>query len=341
MIKINPRKELIFLLRGFFATPIIASLSKNGIIQKIIEKKKFNLTYFKKYKYNVDFLKNIFNYFSSLGLLRISKKNYEVTNLGFKIFERRGSFHLLHSYRSFINNIDILIKKNYLAKCDRVENVLGSGLTNGKKFFPSAIDQIKDKKFDVIIDIACGNGEFIRKCSTVFPDTNYLAIDLSSKALKETKSIMLKRKKKLKIKYLKCDGLNVSVWSKYVKKTFNTDNKKILISMWYFIHEISQKKNYKVINFLNKILKLFPKSEIIIGEILNIEPNILFGGKDISIMPEFTFFHEISGQTILSKKDYEKIEKSIKFKTQKKIYFDYIDKSKAHPSAFVWHLKGI
>ena len=68
---------------------------------------------------------------------------------------------------------------------------------------------------------------------------------------------------------------------------------------------------------------------------------VLFGGKDISIMPEFTFFHEISGQTILSKKDYEKIEKSIKFKTQKKIYFDYIDKSKAHPSAFVWHLKGI
>lgn len=339
MKKVNARKELLSLLRGFFATPIITALSKDGIIENILRKKKISLSDFKKTNYNIMFLESIFNYLSSLGLLRKIKKNYSLTHLGSKVFKRRGSFHLLHSYRSFINNTDLLLKKKYVAKCDRVENVIGSGLTNGKKFFPSAINQIKKNKLDLIIDIACGNGEFIRNCSSVFPDIDYLAIDLSSKALNETKSMMIKMKKKLKIKYFKCDGLNVKNWGKFVKNNYGT-KKKILISMWYLVHEISKKEKINIVKFLNNIYKLFPNSEIIIGEILNTDPKVLYTGKDISIMPEFLFFHEISGQGVLSKKDYEFIEKKIKFRTVNKIYFDYIDKSRLHPSAFVWHLKG-
>lgn len=339
MAQINPRKELLSLLRGFFATPIITALSKEGIIEKILTKKNVNLNYFKKHNYNVKFLNSIFKYLSSLGLLKIQKKNYLITNLGFKVFKRVGSFHLLNSYRGFINNTNLLLKKKYTAKCDRVENVIGSGLTNGKKFFPSAIEQIKNNKYDLIIDIACGNGEFIRKCSSCYPNIDYLAIDLAQEALNETKSMMKIKKKNLKIKFFKCDGLKVKKWGKYVKKTYKS-KKKILISMWYLIHEISQKKKINIINYLNEIFKLFPNSEIIIGEILDINPNTLYKGKDISIMPEFLFFHEISGQGVLNKKDYKDIEKKIRFRTVKKIYFDYIDKSKLNPSAFIWHLKG-
>ena len=40
MKKVNVRRELLSLLRGFFATPIITALSKNGIIEKILKKKK-------------------------------------------------------------------------------------------------------------------------------------------------------------------------------------------------------------------------------------------------------------------------------------------------------------
>ena len=339
MKKVNARRELLSLLRGFFATPIITALSKNGIIEKILKKKKVALSDFKKANYNIKFLGSVFNYLSSLGLFKQNKKIYSITSLGLKVFKRRGSFHLLHSYRSFINNTDLLLKKKYVARCDRVENVIGSGLTNGKKFFPSAIDQIKKNKLDLIIDIACGNGEFIRNCSSIFPDIDYLAIDLSSKALSETKSMMKKMKKKLKIKYLQSDGLKVQNWGKYIKKNYGS-KKKILISMWYLVHEISKNNKNNVIKFLNNIYQLFPNSEIIIGEILDIDPKILFTGKDISIMPEFLFFHEISGQGVLSKKDYEFIEKKIKFNTKNKVYFDYIDKSKKNPSALVWHLKG-
>ena len=36
--KLNPRVELISLLRGFFSLPVIISLSRFGIIEKILKK---------------------------------------------------------------------------------------------------------------------------------------------------------------------------------------------------------------------------------------------------------------------------------------------------------------
>ena len=32
---INPRKELLSLMRGFFATPLIVAMANSGVIQKI------------------------------------------------------------------------------------------------------------------------------------------------------------------------------------------------------------------------------------------------------------------------------------------------------------------
>ena len=72
--------------------------------------------------------------------------------------------------------------------------------------------------------------------------------------------------------------------------------------MWYLVHEISKKNKNNVIKFLNNIYQLFPNSEIIIGEILDIDPKILFTGKDISIMPEFYFFMKFQGKAYCQKR---------------------------------------
>ena len=34
---LNPREELVFLLRGFFATPLLTALGKKGILAKFLE----------------------------------------------------------------------------------------------------------------------------------------------------------------------------------------------------------------------------------------------------------------------------------------------------------------
>ena len=84
MKKVNPRIELIFLMRGFFATPLITGLAKKGLLDKFISLKKFKPNNFKEIK-NQKFLLSILNYFTSLGLLEKKKNFFKVTNLGKKI----------------------------------------------------------------------------------------------------------------------------------------------------------------------------------------------------------------------------------------------------------------
>ena len=124
-IKINPRKELISLLRGFFSLPILISLNRAGIIKDIL-KKDLNIKRYKGIK-NKNFLKSILLYLQNLNLIKEKKNNqFYATALGKKILKRIGSFHLLNSYGPFINNIEKLLKLNSTnsISCNRKENVI-------------------------------------------------------------------------------------------------------------------------------------------------------------------------------------------------------------------------
>lgn len=343
--KINPRSDIISLLRGFFSLPIITTINKLGIIDVFHKKKIVSINDFKKIK-NKNFLHSIFNYLESLGILNIQKKSksnfYKVTYLGNKIFKRVGSFHLLNSYSPFIINLEnFLIKKNNNnISCNRTENVIGSGLTNGRKFFPKAFEFFKKNEFKIIADIGCGNGDYLDKSIKYFDKSIYFASDISGEAIKETKKNLLKKHNKKKIRFFKSDAYDVKKWSRSLNKLSKSANDKILISMWYIVHEISKNKKHRIINFLKNIKKYCPKAEIIIGEIIKVKNQVLSKNKDISILPEFLFFHEISRQGVLSIEDFKYIKKRIPYKLANMHNFDYVfDKNKKIPSAIIWHLK--
>ena len=106
------------------------------------------------------------------------------------------------------------------------------------------------------------------------------------------------------------------------------------------MHEISKKDKKRIINFFNQIYKKCPYAEILVGEIVKIEPNLLSANKDISIMPEFLFFHEISGQGVLSINELDYIKRRIPYRLAKSFNFDYVKNGKKKtPSALIWFLK--
>ena len=85
-------------------------------------------------------------------------------------------------------------------------------------------------------------------------------------------------------------------------------------------------------------------SNLNISKILNItkfDYETMALNKSFSIMPEFLFFHELSGQGVLKYEDYDSILKKIPYKLEKQIQFDLIKtKNKSIPSAFIWLLKN-
>ena len=124
----NLREQIILLLRGFFLTPIIATLAKKNIFQD----NKIKKSILKKIEYE-----HLINYLYNLNLLKKKKNNYFLTELGKKIFFRSGSFNIVNSYKNYIFRLEkILDNQNILKKLkvDRSENILGSSSTNYENF---------------------------------------------------------------------------------------------------------------------------------------------------------------------------------------------------------------
>jgi|TARA_Y100000294_G_C8519783_1_gene322387 ubiquinone/menaquinone biosynthesis C-methylase UbiE len=345
--KTNPRAEIISLMRGFFVCPIISFLHKHKLTDKII-RDEFSKNSFKVIK-NKTFFESILNYLVCLGLLRIKRKKniknifYLSTELGKKIFLRSGSFLLLHSYKPFVNKLEknLTLKKKLSVSCDRGENVIGSGSINNKKFFPRAVDLLKKENIGLIADVGCGDGNFISQVSEAFPSAEIFASDISNIAVKATKKRLSLKSPSQKKNYLVCDAVNVKKWALKIKKIKVKKNSKILISMWYILHEISKNNKFNIIKFFKTIYKFLPEAIVLIGEITRIDNHILAFNKNTSIMPEFLFFHELSGQGILRMSDYDFILKKIPYKLIKKIEFDIVKyKNLNLPSAFIWLLKN-
>ncbi len=333
-LKPNPREELIFLMRGFFSTPLISIIGKLDIFNRL-NKKSFKLKDIKQVK-NKKTLKSILQYLMYLGLIKGKNKNYYLfTALGKKVFSRSGSFNIIHSYKNYINNLDkIFNKKNYNFQCDRAENVLGSGQTNGRKFFPAAYNVINRNKYSSIFDIGCGNGFFLNEVKKKYPRIKIFGSDISSKSIRLSKKIK-------NIKLIKCDAFNINKWSRWIKNKNRLSNEKsFLITLWFVIHEISNNDTQKIINFFNKIYKKFPNATIFVGELVKPKTSIMVKNRYASIMPEYMLFHDLSGQGVLNYFQLKYILKNIPYKLVDKNNFDMIKhKSTSEPSAITWLLK--
>ncbi|MFA5337841.1 MAG: class I SAM-dependent methyltransferase [Candidatus Omnitrophota bacterium] len=343
----TPKEEIISLLRGYFACPIIGFLGKRGFLDRIINKD-FSINEFKKEIPNKELLLEIINYLESIGLVEkiISKgeDRYQTTEIGKKVFRRYGTFCLLHSYGSFFNQLEKLL---FNKKCSefpnvfRIENIIGSGQVNGRKYFPAAIEMLKkNRNLSKVIDIGCGNGIFLKSVLENFPNCDAVAVDISKVSLRETKKCLEMNFSNTSLKTIFCNGRDVSTWlPKALNAGAGREEGPLVISMWYFLHEISKKNIREVIKFFKEIYKLAPFAQVIVGEIAAIPPEALAKNRHESIMPEFLFFHQISGQGVLSLSEYRNMLKKIPYKLKNEKLFDILECcDEKTPSGFVWHL---
>jgi len=339
---LNPREELVFLLRGFFSTPLLTVLGKRNILNRFLEGP-LGVDDLED-DVNSNFLEKAFVYLQSIGLLareHTDNGRFLATPLGEKIFKRYGSFVLLYSYRDLISDVDKLLFNSdmIIPKCDRLDNVIGSGLTNGRKFFPAGIKALENTKVSLVVDLACGDGEFLSRMHQAYPGASIIAADLSPVAIDSTKRNLLRKFPDLEISTVQTNALDVENWVKVVDSVKDPAAAgKIIISMWYLVHEIAQHDPKVVAKFFKNIYEACPDAELLIGEIINIDPDLLATSSHGSIMPEFMFFHELSGQGVLSWDQYQDLLELIPYDLIFEERFDLVGGGEV-PSAIVWHLQ--
>jgi len=339
----EPVENLVVLLRGFFATPVLSSLGRLGVLQKMREMESFGAESFPVIK-NKKLLQDSLNYLLRLGLISKDTDNlrhYKVSKNGSEVFRRVNSFYVPHSYADYLTKYHDMIQVedgSVTPEVERLENVIGSGITH-LRYFPPAVSFLKRKtKFDILIDIGCGDGHFLSTVLKEVVGKKIVAIDMSEISTERTKSNLLEEYPDLDLTTYCCDGANVQEWSKLVPE--DTDTSQIAISMWFLLQEISKSNPNAVIEFLNKVRINFPKSPIIIGEMVRQSDEILQKNNHRSLIPEYLFFHEMSKQGVLPWEDYLDIIKKVGYEIVVEKLFDEVPdvKGKLIPSTFVWCL---
>lgn len=328
------KKELVSNLRGFYICSIIFSLFEKKIFQDFIKKKEIskNNKLLKKKKINY-----LINYLLDIKYLSENKKCFRFTELGYDIFSRYYSFLVPCSYHDYILNLDKFIFSNYFPAVDRKKNIIGSGITH-KRYFYSAISYLRNISKNInIIDLGCGNGFFLKFAQKMLKVRKIVGIDLSDISIQHTKKIFKKRKNS---NFFISNAAQITNWSKKIKPFIDPGEKNNYFFMWFLVHEISSNSPKKITKFLKKIKKIYPHANFVICELL--KNNFISNQLDIedSIMPEYEFFHNLSGQGILSLKEYYQIFKMANLKLENKIFFDNLDKKKSKsPSAAIFFLK--
>jgi len=343
MLKREIIEDIVVLLRGFFSTPMISSLGRLGALEGMRLASKFTVDDFPNIS-NKKLLQDTFRYFVRIGLVENvdgQEEIYRASDLGKEIFRRSNSFYVPHSYSEYMYHYHDLIQNpstEVKCKVERLENVIGSGKTH-LRYFPPVISFLKRKiDFDVIADIGCGDGQFLSTFLMGVPDKKVVGIDISKLSTETTYKNLREQYPQQEVTVVCSDALDVKKWSKEVLRVAGT--KKVVISMWFLLHEISKNKPDNLVDFFCQIHKLFPTTPIVVGEVVCQGDNILSKNNAKSIMSEYLFFHEMSNQGILSWEVYRSVLDNIPYKLQFERLFDESPDNDGNriPSAFVWCL---
>lgn len=334
--KLNPREELVALLRGHAACPILCGLGECGLLDQMLAGPFLasDLTHVA----DPVLLRAALTYLVSLGLL--SQKagpaaEYTVTKLGQTVFTRFGSCALIHSYREFFERLPGMIigtDRGPRPKVDRPTNLLGSGQLHARKFFPVAYRVLACHPPHRLIDIGCGNGEFIAGVFHVRPDIEAIGVDLSEVSIAQLRSRFGNR-----VRGIVADGFDVAAWL----EAASVESASTVVSLWFVVHEFVSGDVTRAINFFQHLKTHLPDADLIVGEIVRSPASVLAAGHVASIMPEFLLFHALSGQTVFTWAQHQDVLQEIPYTLAQEVLFDELPDGSGTrvPSSFVWHLR--
>ena len=323
------------LLRGSAACPLLSGLGEHGLLDRMVESS-FTTSDFPEVADHRLFHIAL-TYLISLGLLHEDGQppiRYEATTLGRTVFRRYGACALLHSYRDYFERLPGMIvgaDREVAPRVDRRLNVLGSGQLHSRKFFTEAYRLLANHSFERLIDVGCGNGQFIEGMRQRRPGLHAVGVDLSEIAATEVRSRF-----DAQVPVVIADGGDVAKWH----SALPADTRTAVVSLWFIVHEFSLGKVDRAVRFFTELHQQLPNADVIVGEIVNLPATLLAIEHAASIMPEFQLFHSLSGQGVFTWEQHQQVLGEIPYSLKAETLFDELPNGTDGmiPSSFVWHL---
>lgn len=328
------RVELVALLRGMFAGPAVAVLADLGAATRM---RAGPFAPADLAAGNPAALAAVLDYLARLGLVEPAPDGRRrLTPAGEYVFDRTGAFHLLRSYRGYFDRLpDLLADPAAVAAVRRLENVAGTGQLHARKFFPAALDRLAARGVRCVVDVGCGNGEFLAAALDRFPDAGAVGVDLSAEAAAATVERFRATPHAGRVTTITADATDVAAWGDAIPG----DGTGAVVAVWFVLHEFAGGAAGPVVRFLRELHARRPRAAVLIGEIVVPPAAAVAAVHAESVVPEVLLFHALSGQGPLTWEEHHAWLAAVPYRLAAEDRYDDIPTPTGPvPSTFVWHL---
>ena len=291
--------------RGFFATRVIQSLFNIGFMDELFISGNISLsTYASQHNYDLRILRLLCDYLYALEFLEKKQGDcYCMGRKGRMLNEvLRGTFDTVYAYEDLLHNLEALITKEKAYEKGvkrRAEFVgKGSGQSSSLLPFPMAIDLIRKNGFSTILDLGCGDGEFLIGLSKRQPSMRGWGVDLSPEVVALATRRILQERLEDRIKVVVGDIFNL----RDIRDRVGTPDAATLFNV---LHEFLGNGRQKVVDLLRQFCNAFPGISLIVCEITRLFPEDF--RKKPTILLEHHLFHDLSQQGLIPRNEWRRI----------------------------------
>jgi ubiquinone/menaquinone biosynthesis C-methylase UbiE len=303
-------------LQGFVASHVIFTLFNVGFFDEC-KKKNVNIKLFcKKNGLDERILCSLCDYLYSLKILKRKGHIYSLDSKGRMIADMsRGFFDVWYAYHPVLYNLESIVKRKKLYGRDVVRReeyvAKGSGEIGRLLVFPLVAKIIQRYRFQKVLDLGCGNAEFLISLCKSNPNLLGYGIDISREVVVCAKSRIKKENLNSRIKIYKGDVFEID-------KIANKLDIDVLTS-FFMLHEFLFKGKKKIIKFFEKCKK-FKGKYLIVCEYSKRPDQELRKKPTLNI--EYQMIHTSTSQGLISREEWKKLFEEVGFTIVEEKYFD-------------------
>lgn len=306
--------------RGFFATRVIQCLFNVGFFDELATKGAVDLSaYAQRNHLDAGILRILCDYLYALRFLSKDGGRYGLDQKGEILTEMlRGTFDLIYAYEDLVHNLESLLRteKAYGEDVKRREEFVGKGSGQTAKLlpFPMTVDLIKRNGFSTILDLGCGDGEFLIGICKEDVRFKGCGVDISPKAVSQARQKASTEELDGRVQILLGDISNLRDFRQQIGLPD-------VATSFYVLHEFSRDGHQTVINLLRQFREAFPGVPMIICEITQVQPEN-FRKRPTAIL-EHHLFHYLSNQACISRGGWGRIFSEAGFQLAEEVRLDF------------------
>ena len=313
--------------RGFFATRVIQCLFNVGFLDQISARGFVDLSAFAR-ENNLDarILRLLCDYLYALNFLEKDGDRFlPGKNAAILIETLRGSFDIIYAYEDLFHNLDALLRKEkaYGEAVKRREEFVGKGSGQTAKLlpFPLTIDLIKRNGFSKVLDLGCGDGEFLVSLCKEGRGFRGYGVDLSQEVVVLARGRLLREGLADRVEIIVGDIFQL-------KEVQEKVGKPDVATAFYVLHEFLWSGRQRVIDLLRQFREVFPGVSLIACEITQLQPEDF--RKKPSLILEHHLFHDLSQQGSIPREEWKRIFSASGFRLTEEYRLDFSEMSIFH-----------